>query len=130
MTVDRPHGVPYPRRHAGPLTHAERLAATRGLLDVVARSTDPRSRHRVLREVAALNAEDAMEVVASLRHPATDDEPALRTCALEAYVDAVLALEPGDQSDLLPQVLPSVRDAVVRFCRDHPVASAAPGVGR
>lgn len=116
---------------SGPV-HAERLAETRALLDVAAGANDAEQRRTALREVAALNADDALAIVVALSHqlPAGEpEEPALLAFALEAYVDAVLTLDPGSDLDVLPQVLPALRDAVVRFNRSLVACHTAPGIG-
>lgn len=118
------------------LTHSERLAETRRLLNAAATTQDPDQRRSALTEVAALHADDALALVRTLyrrRQPDSADqqesESALLAYALEAYVDAVLALDPTTEGDVLPQVLPAVRDAVVRFSRQQVTADAGPGVG-
>ncbi|WGL51036.1 hypothetical protein P5P86_13800 [Nocardioides sp. BP30] len=114
------------------LTHAQRLDASRGLLDVASATLDPALRRVVLREVAALNAEDALAVVKVLyrRQRSTPiDEPGLLAVALEVYVDAVLALDPSLDGDVLPRVLPALRAAVTRFNRALVARHNAPGVG-
>jgi hypothetical protein len=115
-----------------PETHAERLAATRDLLDAAAGAVDAAQRRVALEEVAALNADDALAIAITLsRQQQLDetDEPALLAYALEAYVDAVLTLDPTPDIDVLPQVLPALRDAVVRFNRSLIACHAAPGIG-
>ncbi|WP_157417332.1 hypothetical protein [Nocardioides sp. Iso805N] len=116
----------------GDLSHAERLDATRSLLDLAAATLDPDLRRTVLGEVAALNAEDALAIVTALhrhQHPQAADDPALLTFALEAYVDAVLALDPCPELDVLPRVMPALREAVIQFNRDLVARHDAPGVG-
>lgn len=114
------------------LSHAQRLDATRGLLHLAAGTPDPELRRRVLSQVAALNAEDALAIATALhrhQHPQATDDPALVAFALEAYVDAVLALDPRPDLDVLPQIMPALREAVVHFNRDLVDRHDAPGVG-
>lgn len=126
--VDHPHPSP---------SHAERLAETRRLLDLAAASADASDRRTALREVAALNADDALAVVGALYRQQHGEEAesqrsteqAVLVFALEAYVDAVLALDPSSDADVLPQVLPALRDAVVRFNRSLVACHPAPGIG-
>ena len=111
---------------------SQRLDATRKLLDAAAACADPEKRRATLREVAALNADDALTIVSALYHhqqPDAIEESALLSLALDAYVDAVLALDPRSSRDVLAQVAPTLRDAVARFNRDLVRRRAAPGIG-
>jgi len=110
----------------------QRLSATRQLLDAAAACVDPDERRTRLREVAAINADDALAIVSALyRHQQPDaiDEPALLALALDAYTDAVLALDPQRSTDVLSEVAPLLRKTVMRFNRDLISHHRAPGIG-
>lgn len=114
------------------LSRAERIVATRLLLDSAASSSDADVRRTSLAEVAALNADDALKIVSVLyRHqqPEAIEEPALLVLALDAYTDAVLALDPQGSPDVITQVTPTLLDTVTRFSRDLIHRHEAPGIG-
>jgi hypothetical protein len=110
-------------------THSERLAETRRLLDAAAACSDPRERRRALLEVAALNADDVLAVVSAwYRRLDADaaDEPMVMAHALDAYMNTILDLEPRPGLDVLTEVLPTLRAAVIGYARDTVGSAAGP----
>lgn len=101
-------------------TRVERSSQTRALLAAGAATADPASRRAILSEVAELNISVVSAVVASVdrRYRYTQvDMSAVAECARRAYTRAVLGLDPAPDLDLLPRVVPEVRDAVQRCVR-------------
>lgn len=108
------------RHPAAPLTPAERLARTRELLTAAASQPDERDRRILLLKAGALNADAALSIASSFyrRYPhAPEDEQRLLSVARDAYLRAVLVLDPEHTTDVILDVLPALRAAVVAFGR-------------
>jgi RNA polymerase sigma-B factor len=107
-----------PRGPGSRLSHGERAARTRELLEASARTSCAATRDRLLDEVVGLNCRVADAVATRYRDRgvALDD---LRQAAYIGLVRAVRAYDPQHADDLLTYAVPSIRGEVQRHFRDR-----------